>query len=486
MSRPVLVPQPRSVIENDGSFTICEGTRIVTDRPELGDYLASVLREVLDCELPVSTGAAAEGDIVLEINASIDELEAGTVEAYRVTVDRRSIIIDAPADAGLAAGIQTLRQLLPADADSEASDRTCAEVSAVQILDWPRFAYRGVMLDISRHFFGVDTIMRLIDQAAALKLNHLHLHLTDDQGWRIEIPGWPELTLSGADAQVGGGPGGFLTTADYEQIVHYAASRFITVVPEIDMPGHTNAALVAYPELAPAGVTPEPYHGTEVGFSTFDTQSEAVYDFIGDVIGHLASITPGPYIHIGGDESHSTTLEDYRPFIARVTRMVTAHGKLPIGWHEIGASDDLAEGTIGQYWGTRVPENDEGERASSVAQQGGRLILSPADAVYLDMMPEAGFRLGLDWAKGPTPLADVTDWDPATLLSGVDESVVLGIEAPLWTETVETEDDIDTLLFPRLLAVADLAWADAVSDVASRVHALLPRLAAAGITCGPA
>ncbi|WP_166984032.1 beta-N-acetylhexosaminidase [Paramicrobacterium fandaimingii] len=485
MSSFVLLPEPRSVSETDGAFTITTGTRIVTDRPELGDYLASVLRPATGFELAVSTGAAAEGDIVLEINPAIEGVEVGNAaEAYRITVDRRTIVIDAPADAGIFAGIQTLRQLLPAQIDAPA--HAAGEVAAVTIVDAPRFAYRGVMLDISRHFFGVDTIMRVVDQIAAFKFNHLHLHLSDDQGWRIEVPGWPELTRAGAATQVGGGEGGFLTTTDYEQIVHYAASRFITVIPEIDLPGHTNAALVAYPELAPAGVTPEPYHGIDVGFSTLDTDSERVFGFIDDVVGHLASVTPGPYLHIGGDESHSTQPEDYRRFIARATRIAAAHGKLPIGWHEIGSSDDLAEGTIGQYWGSIAPEAGAAEQARSIVRQGGQLILSPANAVYLDIMPEPNFRIGQEWTGSPTPLGGVATWNPATLISGVDESVILGIEAALWTETVETSADIDTLLFPRLLAVADLAWADAVNDVESRVQDLLPRLAAAGIAYGPA
>ncbi|WP_167131200.1 beta-N-acetylhexosaminidase [Paramicrobacterium chengjingii] len=487
MSSSVLLPAPRSVVESEGSFTITKGTRIVTDRPELGDYLASVLQPATGYELTVSSGAASEGDIVLEINPNIDGVEVGhAAEAYRVAVDRRTIVIDAPADAGVFAGIQTLRQLLPPELESRTPAHIDWEVSAVTIVDAPRFAYRGVMLDISRHFFGVDTIMRLIDQIAAFKLNHLHLHLSDDQGWRIEIPGWPELTRAGAASQVGGGNGGFLTTADYEQIVHYAASRFITVVPEIDLPGHTNAALVAYPELAPSGVTATPYHGTEVGFSTVDTGSERVFEFIDDVVGHLASITPGPYLHIGGDESLSTQPDDYRRFIARVTRITAAHGKLPIGWHEVGSCDELADGTIGQYWGYVTPESESADQARSIVRQGGQLVLSPANAVYLDIMPEANFRIGLDWTGSSTPLASVPDWDPATILPGVDENVILGIEAPLWTETIETATDIDTLVFPRVLAVADLAWTDAVSDVVPRVHALLPRLDAAGIQYGPA
>ncbi|PFG32012.1 beta-N-acetylhexosaminidase [Paramicrobacterium agarici] len=486
MSLPVLLPQPRSVDEKEGTFTITEGTRIVTDRPELGDYLASVLRPATGYEFAVSAGAAAEGDIVLEINAEAASSTGNQAEAYRLVVDGRNAIIDAPADAGLFAGIQTLRQLLPAEIESRTPASARWEVSAVTIVDAPRFAYRGVMLDIARHFFGVDTIMQLIDNVAAYKINHLHLHLSDDQGWRIEIPGWPELTRSGAESQVGGGDGGFLTTSDYEQIVHYAASRFITVVPEIDMPGHTNAAMVAYPELAPEGAKIAPYTGIAVGFSSFSIEADVTYRFIDDVVGHIASLTPGPFFHLGGDESLATKDEDYCTFMSRASRIVTSHGKTPVGWLEIGTCADLAPGTVGQYWSYRVPQDGADDQAVSIVRQGGALILSPADAVYLDIMPESGFRLGLEWTGAPTPLSQVADWDPATLVPSVGEENILGIEAPLWTETVETAADIDALIFPRLLAVADMAWADAVSDSETRVRALLPRLDAAGVQYGPA
>ncbi|SEB37991.1 hexosaminidase [Paramicrobacterium humi] len=480
---PVLIPRPRVVEEQGGDlFLLRRETRIVTRRPKLGEYLAGLLRPATGFALPVTAGERSEGDIVLAGGGAAGDAS----EAYALSADAAAVTITAEHDAGLFAGIQTLRQLLPAEIERDTVQDAAWAVPAVTVEDAPRFSYRGVMLDIARHFFDADQIIRLIDQLAAVKINHLHLHLTDDQGWRLEIPGWPELTRSGAASAVGGGPGGFLTTADFERVVRHAASRFVTIVPEVDMPGHTNAAIVAYPELAPEGYAIAPFTGMDVGFSSLSIEAEVTYRFIDEVVGHIASLTPGPYVHLGGDESFATKDEDFCRFIERATAIIAAHGKTPIGWHEIGLCRGLPAGTIGQYWSYRVPQDDAGERARSIVEQGGSLILSPADAVYLDIKPEAGYPLGLEWTGAPTPLAQVVDWDPATLVPDVGEEHILGIEAPVWTETIETSADLEAMVFPRVLGVADMAWADAATDVPRRVAALLPRLDAAGIRFGPA
>lgn len=488
---PVLIPRPRLVEELGGDeIQLRPNSRIVAERAELGEYLSNLLGRATGFELPVVGGEPSEGDIVLAGGGNPDDwADTGNelgIEAYTLVADRGIVTISAETDAGLFAGIQTLRQLLPVDIEREGVTDAAWIMPAVKIADAPRFAYRGAMLDIARHFFDADAIIRFIDQISAFKINHLHLHLSDDQGWRLEIPGWPELTRAGAATQVGGEEGGFLTSAEYERIVRYAASRFVTIVPEIDMPGHTNAAMVAYPELAPEGAKISPFTGIDVGFSSLSIEADVTYRFIDDVVRHIASLTPGSFFHLGGDESLATHDEDFCRFITRVSRIVAAHGKIPIGWHEIGKCSELSPGTIGQYWSYRVPQQSADEQALSIVKQGGKLILSPADAVYLDIMPEPEFRLGLDWTGGPTPLAQVADWDPATLVPGVGEEHILGVEAPLWTETVESSADIETLVFPRLLAVAELGWADAATDVAQRVTELLPRLEASGIRLGPA
>ncbi|BDZ63751.1 hypothetical protein GCM10025877_06890 [Agromyces mangrovi Wang et al. 2018] len=272
--------------------------------------------------------------------------------------------------------MQTLRQLLPVAL--EASDGPFAvAVPAVRIADAPRFAYRGVMLDVARRFFPVEEVLRLIDEIALVKANHLHLHLTDDQGWRIAVDAYPALTGIGASTSVDGRGGGHYSKADYARIVAHAASRHLTVVPEIDLPGHTHAALTAVPELNPDGVAPAPYEGVEVGFSGLDPHAPATWTFVERVLGEVAAMTPGPYLHIGGDETLSTSEADYLAFVARATAIAAGTGKTVIGWHELGKSRELPAGTIGQYWSWTTPQDDSAERTRSFVAQGGRVILSP-------------------------------------------------------------------------------------------------------------
>lgn len=371
-----------------------------------------------------------------------------TAEGYRLVVDADGINVAAADAAGAFYALQTLDQLRAAD----------GSVPYVTIEDHPRFAYRGAMLDVARHFFTVEEVERYLDQLALFKLNHLHLHLTDDQGWRIQIDSWPKLTEVGSTTEVGGGPGGFYTKADYAAIVAYAAERFITIVPEIDMPGHTNAALVAYPELACEGVDPKPYTGIEVGFSTLCIGQPATTKFVTEVLTELADMTPGPYLHIGGDESHSTTDEDFLAFVKSASAIGAATGKTVIGWHEMGRSSELAPGTVGQYWDYVQPRDDAAAHTLSFVAQGGKVILSPANAIYLDMKYDDSTPLGLTWADGPTPVRDSYDWEPTAVIEGLGEDAILGIEAPLWAETLTDSADIEAMAFPRLLSAAELAW----------------------------
>jgi hexosaminidase len=302
----------------------------------------------------------------------------------------------------------------------------------------PRFEWRGAMLDVARHFFSVEDVQQFIDAIERLRLNRLHLHLTDDQGWRLEIGSRPKLT--------GGGP--FYTQQDYRRLVAYGAERGVVLVPEIDVPGHVNAALVAYPELAPRGYDPQPYTGTDVGFSTLDVENEETYRFLDDVIGEVAALTPGPYVHIGGDESDATPHDGYVAFVERALAVVRAHGKQPVGWEEV-AQVDLPPGTIVQHW------KDPG-LAREAVRKGAKVVMSPATRAYLDMKYDATTRLGTTWA-GYVSVDDAASWDPATLVDGVGEEDVLGVEGCLWTETIETYADIEEMAFPRLDALAKIA-----------------------------
>ena len=386
----------------------------------------------------------------------------------------------ADAPAGLFAAIQTLRQLAAGAPMPRA-------LPCVTIEDYPRFAYRGAMIDVVRHFFSVDDVKRYIDDIALLKINHLHLHLTDDQGWRLEILSRPELTWLGATTQVGGADGRdelFYTQDDYREIVAYAATRFVTIVPEINVPGHTNAAIVAYPEL---GEEPaEPYEGIEVMHSSLAIGSEKTYAFVEDVLREVAALTPGPYLHLGGDESLGTTAEDYLAFIARATSIAARFGKTVVGWHEMGLSRELPAGAVGQFWGFTTPQAGAADQALSFVSQGGSVILSPADVAYLDIKYDANGELGLVWAGGPTSLKASYSWEPAAVIAGLDEARILGVEAPLWTETIATLADLQLMAFPRLAAIAELAWSPrserSFAEFAPRIAALARLWDATGTT----
>jgi hexosaminidase len=312
----------------------------------------------------------------------------------------------------------------------------------------PRFEWRGVMLDVARHFFDVEDVNRFVDVIARFGYNRLHLHLTDDQGWRIEIESWPRLAEVGGAGAVGGGPGGWYSKRAYAAIVEYAAERGVVVVPEFDVPGHVNAALVAYPELAPAGYEPTPYGGTDVGFSSLDLTCARVREFVEEVIGELAELTPGAHIHIGGDEAHATPHDEYVEFVEFACGVVRSHGKQPIGWEEI-AQTRLEPGTVVQHW------KNAGHVLAAV-RQGARVIMSPANRTYFDLKYDETTKLGTEWA-GHVSVRDAYEWDPATQVEGVSETEVLGVEAALWSETMSTMRDVEYMAFPRLLALAEVA-----------------------------
>ncbi|MEV4756958.1 beta-N-acetylhexosaminidase [Micromonospora sp. NPDC049559] len=456
-----VIPAPLQTYADAGAgYRLAPDTVIRTQSgsPEIrriGEYLAGVLRPATGYRLPVVPAAhPRQPGISLLLGGADRRVGAG---GYQLDVGRSGITIRATEPAGLFAGVQTLRQLLPAEIESPRPQRRSWAVPGGRIVDQPRFAYRGAMLDLARHFHTPDEVRSYIDLIAQYKINYLHLHLTDDQGWRIQIDSWPELTTRG------GGPGtgvdgvgpGFLTKADYAALTAYAASRYVTVVPEIDMPGHTNAAQSTYAELNCDGVAPPPRTDIAVGYSSLCIGSEITYDFVEDVIRELAAITPGPYLHIGGDEAHATTDEDYRTFMTRVIPLVAKYGKRAFGWNEIAkVAEDPS--VVAQYWGTGTSNPD----LVAAAQRGNKVVMSPANKSYLDMKYDSSTPLGLSWA-GFIEVRDAYDWDPATRVPGVGEESILGVEAPLWSETLRTGDDIEFMAFPRLPAIAELGWSAA-------------------------
>ena len=490
-----LVPAPASVTTAEGPpFALTATTTIVVpasgeEAARVGAWMATLLRPATGLPFPVSVadGAVPAGAIVLRLGG---DASLGA-EGYDLTIASDAIRLVAAEPAGLFRGVQTLRQLLPAAIESEQSVAGVPKEWTIppgRIVDRPRFAYRGAMLDVARHFFTVKEVHQVIDLLALYKLNTLHLHLSDDQGWRIQIDSWPRLATIGGSTQVGGGTGGYYTKADYAEIVRYAADRFITVVPEIDVPAHTNAAIAAYPELGCSRAVPVPspnapmpslYTGIRVGWSAVCHDKEVTYKFIDDVVRELAAMTPGPFIHMGGDEVEVLTREQYAAFIERVQDIVARHGKRMIGWEEIGRAK-LRPGTIAQMW--------HADTLLLAARQGAKLVMSPATRAYLDMKYTPATELGLAWAAH-VELQASYDWDPATFYTGLTENDVLGIEAPLWTETVSNISAAQFLLMPRLPALAEVGWTPTSArnweSFRTRIAAHAPRWRLLGVNYYP-
>ncbi|MEV8289510.1 beta-N-acetylhexosaminidase [Streptomyces niveus] len=494
-ARPLgdVVPVPASVRPGGTPYTLTPSTRIRVDEDSrearrVGTYLAGLLRPSTGYDLRITDDdrgrAHGRGDDGIRLRLSPGDRALGD-EGYRLESGRAGVTLTAREPAGLFHAVQTLRQLLPAAVERDSRQRGPWKVAGGTITDTPRYAYRAAMLDVSRHFFTVDQVKRYIDQLALYKINTLHLHLSDDQGWRIAIDSWPRLATYGGSTQVGGGPGGYYTKAQYRDLVRYATSRHLEVVPEIDMPGHTNAALASYAELNCDGVAPPLYTGTAVGFSSLCAPKEITYDFVDDVVRELAALTPGRYLHIGGDEAHSTSHADYVEFMRRTQATVAKYGKTVVGWHQLTGAEQV-KGAVAQYWGYDATGAAERAQVAEATKAGTRLILSPADRTYLDMKYDRNTDLGQSWA-GLVEVDRSYDWDPAAYLAGagVDPGAVLGVEAPLWSETLSTSDHIERMAFPRLPGVAEIGWSPQSArdwdTYKVRLAAQGPRLTALGI-----
>jgi len=478
--RHSVIPAPASIELTPGSsFAITPATVIVFEPSDervgrIARDLSRLLGSALESAPVVrpATGLPAAGTIHLATRTADAALGD---EGHELTIDADGIRVVAAQPAGLFYGVQTLRQLLPSSIEYQAARPRTISVPFGKIVDRPRFSWRGAMLDVARHFFGVDDVKHYLDLIALYKLNRLHLHLSDDQGWRIEVKSWPNLTKHGGSTEVGGGTGGYYSQEQYADLVKYAQDRFITIVPEIDMPGHTNAALASYPELNCDGKAPALYSGIDVGFSTLCVEKEVTYKFITDLVKEIGALTPGPYFHVGGDEVQKLTPPQFIQFIERVQTIVEAQGKLMIGWGDI-APARLLPTTIVQHW--------RPEASHVAAARGVKFIVSPASKSYLDMKYDKTTVLGLSWA-GEIEVRTAYDWDPVSVLASHPAEAILGVEAPLWTETLATMEDVEYMAFPRLPAVAEIAWSPAAArkweEFRERLAAHGPRWSALGV-----
>jgi hexosaminidase len=485
-----VVPLPAAAVGGRGELRLTHGATVSAEDPLLRDVAARFVEDVsadtgLRLELAEHAGTirltSTPGRIAPPTVIGLSPHDRDRVdERHRLIVSSTHATIEASTAEGVFRGLTTLRQVITG---AMAGDE--ARIEAVELDDGPRYAWRGLSLDVVRTFHGPAQVRRVIDIMALYKLNVLHLHLTDDQGWRIEIPGWPDLTTVGAAGAVGDRPGGFYTHQEYAELVGYAGERFITVVPEIDVPGHSGAAIKAYPELG-------------MSATALDPDQPLVRQFIDDVIGVMADLTPGPWLHIGGDEAFGMDPDGYRRLVDHARRSVVETGKRPVLWQE-SARSTTAPTDVVQYWmafdavieelllsgdldpsalpaGITIPAGllphvagmlraGRADVARAIAHD-ARILLSPARHVYLDrpyaeaptdadqadMQRRLGLRVYPRWT-----VEESFDWDPGAAIDAGPDTVA-GIEAAMWCETVANGDELEFMLLPRLAGVAERAW----------------------------
>jgi hexosaminidase len=501
---PAIIPQPEKVELRDGSFRLAPNTRIYVDfasRPT-GKMLAARLRQSTGYKFPVVTkllsSAPVGNDILLTTKSARTNLGP---EGYELTASANSVVIRAPAQAGVFYGTRTLLQLLPPEIFStNIVAGKDWQMPCVQIEDQPRFKWRGLMLDVSRHFYSKQEVEQLLDLMALYKLNVFHWHLTDDQGWRIQIKKYPKLTQIGAwrsasvltppgvkpeDLSKGNahpswtapsadkfGPsgryGGFYTQDDIREVVKYAAARHITIVPEIEMPGHSVAALAAYPQFSCTGGPFSTDVHAGVNHGIYCVGNAGTYVFLQNILTEVFRLFPGKYIHIGGDEvptdewqhdpkdqaviqreglKDAGQLESY--FIRRMEKFINAHGKTLVGWSEI-RNGGLAKSAVVMDW------IGGGKEAASA---GHDVVMTPIDDCYFDHYQSANHSQEPHAIGGYLPLNKVYSFEPVPKdLARQFQSHVLGGQANLWTEYIASLPYAEYMLFPRLDALAEAVW----------------------------
>ncbi|AKC87077.1 hypothetical protein WQ53_10285 [Pseudoxanthomonas suwonensis] len=452
-----IVPLPRSVEAHSGELQFSGA--VALEAPVAAPNARRALEELL-----AGLGLAADDAAAVRIRLQLVDDAALGPEGYRLVVGD-GIALSAQTDTGLLHAVQSLRQLLPAQAQPE------YRLPRLVVADAPAYRWRGVSLDVARSFLPVDYLERHIDRMVFFKLNRLHLHLTDDQGWRIEIKRYPKLVEIGGASAVKGGRTGYYTQEELKHLVAYAQARGITIVPEIDMPGHVQSALASYNELACDDVDNlSTYSGLEVGFSVLCLyKPDVVYPFVRNVLEEVVAIFPSPEIHVGGDEVKHPL---YADFVARAAAMVEEMGRTAIVWEE-GSVADTRPDVLLQLW------NDNYAIDAAVAK-GHPLILSPCTYFYLDHGNYAGQPGTYDWCrKEGVPLERVYGFDPTAFKTAV------GIEAALWSELVHSDATADNRLWPRLAAVAEVAWSPVeqrdYAGFVQRMSTLRPHLDALGI-----
>ncbi|AQX04110.1 beta-N-acetylglucosaminidase [Elizabethkingia meningoseptica] len=481
-----VIPMPQEIIQKKDHFTINQNTGIQLKGVMENDVrlFADQLRKATGYKLPI-VKKNGDNTLVFQINKALNLPDQ---DGYTIEVSDKNIIINAQSGNGIFYATQTLRQLLPAAVEVEQAKPQEWMIPGVVIKDYPRYSWRGYMKDVSRTFYGVDVIKKYLDLMALYKMNTFHWHLTDDQGWRIEIKKYPKLTSEQTTVfhRTENQPAersGFYTQEQIKEIVAYARDRKITIVPEIDVPGHSWPTILAYPQLGvnknsyPYYVFPFVsswgYWGNQFTPNTLDPTKEEVYTFLQNVFTEVAALFPGEYIHFGGDEvkhifwekephvqqfmsEHKINgvkqLQSY--FVQRVSGIIKKLGKKPIGWNDVLADDKgLPKETAIMSW--------LGEEAiKEAASHGFKAVATPYSHVYLDItQADRNDGTPSDLAYSNINSIDrIYAYDPSTGLTKEEEKFVLGIQGNLWSALTQEAKDMNVHVFPRLLAVAEVGW----------------------------
>ena len=484
IATPAIIPQPVELTELNGSVTLTAEANLSYSAPEaepIAELIAAQLRAATGFELPVSAGT--DGLIVFGIEADTTLGDEG----YTLKVDDR-VHISAPTAAGLFYGGQTLRQLLPPEIFSKEAVTAAWTIPAVEIRDYPRFGWRGLHLDVSRHFMPKEDVLEFIDIMAAFKFNRFHMHLTDDQGWRVEIKKYPKLTEIGSQRSgtlIGHylqsdetkkfddiPHGGYYTQEDLREIVAYAAARSITVVPEIDIPGHSQAAIAAYPEL---GCTDDEVEVRKTwGISKYLlSPEESTIEFYKDVFTEIMDIFPSDFIHVGGDEAlkdqwkNSPRIQELREerglkdmhemqnwFIRQFDEFFAENGRRVIGWDEIGEDPELSPNAAIMWWRA----GDSKHIAVEAARRGHDVVITTHEYLYLDFYQFRKTKEPLA-IGGMTTLKKVYDFDPLRYeeFQAVADKI-LGAQGQLWREYMPTTEQVQYMAYPRSCALAEILW----------------------------
>jgi len=541
---PAIIPLPEQMMQlQPGIFTLCPAqpipgpsaqatTRILTDAAseQTGQYLAELLLRSTGYQFQVQTNlglTAVEGTILL---TTVNALTNLGPEGYELTVTPDSVVIRAPAEVGVFYGVQSLLQLLPPEVFAQRPAQGVVwTIPCVYMQDKPRFPWRGWMLDSVRHFFEKDEVKELLDVMALHKLNMFHWHLDDDSGWRVEIKKWPLLAQGSAwrtntmfglnprasttwrEGGTNGNYGGYYTQDEVREIVEYATQRYITIVPEIEMPGHSSSALAAYPQFACG--CPTCYNGpyslsvTSYVGGVFCVARPETMSFLQDVLTEIMELFPGPFIHIGGDEVNSSNWQRHsldqalmsslgissyqqyqRHFTQQIANWIHSQGRTMIGWSEILNGGMVTNAALMDWLNTHAVE---------MASSGQYVVMAPSSTLYINKYETGGsYGNGVLWSNEPpaqpgyVPLANVYAYEPIPAsLPAAYTNYILGAEGPCWSERIPSLLNMEFRLYPRLSAIAEVDWTPAAlknyTDFTSRLAVHKQRLQQRGINYNP-